>query len=377
MAPASGRRTPLTDILVEGIRQEGPLTFAAFMEACLYHPEHGYYTRPAQQGGPRDYFTSPDTGPLFARLLARQLREMWEALGRPRTFTLIECGAGTGRLAGQILTAAAEQAHLFALALRAVLVERSPRLQAQMSTALAEFGDQVEVTGAMPSLGVTGCVLSNELVDALPVHRVVQRGEQLREIYVSAREGELVEIESEPSASTLAAYLRKFGSPLEDGHIAEVHLAALDWLARAATALQRGFLFTIDYGHRARELYGPAHQRGTLLAYRQHRAHEDWLGWPGEQDLTAHVNFTALEERGKELGLETLGYRDQAGFLLALARAAEFADIETAESGDREKMAARLSLRQLIHPEGMGESFKVLMQAKRAAGARLSGLDPL
>ena len=372
-----GSRTPLTDILVERIRQEGPLTFAAFMEACLYHPEHGYYTRSAPEGGAGDYFTSPDTGSLFGRLLARQLRQMWEALGQPRTFTLMECGAGAGRLTSQILNAAVEQAPLFALALRAVVVESSPNRREQARAALAEFGDQVELASRLPSLPANGCVLSNELLDALPVHRVVQRGQRLREIYVGARGNELYETEGELSSTDPASYLRKYGAPLEDGQLAEIHLAALDWLSGAAAALDRGFVLTIDYGYKARELYGPANQRGTLMAYRQHQAHEDWLGWPGEQDLTAHVNFSALEERGRELGLEALGYRDQASFLLALARAGGFFDIESAESGEREKMGARLSLRQLIHPEGMGESFKVLIQGKRVTGARLSGLDPI
>ncbi|MGH9805370.1 MAG: class I SAM-dependent methyltransferase [Candidatus Acidiferrales bacterium] len=375
MAQDPARRTPLTGLLIERIKQEGPLTFAAFMEACLYHPEHGYYTRPAQEGS--DYFTSPDTGSLFGRLLARQLREMWEALGQPKKFTLMECGAGAGRLTAQILNAAVEQAHLFALALRAVVVERSPGRREQARAALAEFGDQVELAHRLPALPANGCVLSNELLDALPVRRVVQRGERLREIYVGTRGDELVEIEGEVSAPSPAAYLRKYGAPLEEGQFAEVNQAALDWLGGAAAALDRGFVLTIDYGYKARELYGPAHQRGTLMAYRQHRAHEDWLAWPGEQDLTAHVNFTALEERGSELGLETLGLRDQAGFLLALARAGEFRDMESAGSGEPEHIGARLSLRQLIHPEGMGERFKVLIQAKRVKGARLSGLDPL
>ena len=149
------------------------------------------------------------------------------------------------------------------------------------------------------------------------------------------------------------------------------------WLERAAAALERGFLVTIDYGHRARELYGPGHLRGMLLAYRNHRAHEDWLAWPGEQDLTAHVNFTALEERGRELGLRTLGYTQQTQFLLALARASDFADLPGAEASEIEKLNARLQLKQLIHPEGMGETFKVLIQAKGVEGGVLSGLAGL
>lgn len=371
------QRTPLTDILVTRIGRDGPLTFADFMETCLYHPEYGYYMRKKPEEGASDYFTSPEVGPLFGRLLARQVREMWEVMARPSPFTLIECGAGCGRLSEQILTAATEQAPAFGLALRLWLVERSPQLREQAQAALAKFGNRVHVSAELPSQPPVGCVLSNELLDALPVHRVVQRGERLREIYICVRAGGLAEAEGEPSSPAVSDYLERYGAPLEDGQQAEVHLAALAWLEEAVAALARGFLLTIDYGYRAHELYVPHHLRGTLLAYRQHRAHEDWLAWPGEQDLTAHVNFTALEKRGQELGLETLGFTQQASFLLALARASEFADIEGPGGGDCEKLARRQALKQLIHPGGMGETFKVLIQGKGFSGARLSGLEPL
>lgn len=377
MGSRPGRRTPLADILVERIAREGPLTFAAFMEACLYHPEHGYYTQPAAAGGARDYVTSPEVGPLFGRLLARQLEEMWERLGRPRRFDLVECGAGRGLLAEQMVAALGEQAPELAAALRMTLVEASPRLRAEAERALEKYGEQVRLSDQLPASGVVGCLLSNELVDALPVHRVVQRAEGLREIYVSARGGELAEEEGELSSPEIVRYLERYGAPLEVGQLAEVHLAALAWLERAAAALERGFLVTIDYGHRAPELYGPGHPRGTLLAYRNHRAHENWLDRPGEEDLTAHVNFTALEERGRELGLETLGYTRQTQFLLALARASGFSDLPGAEASETEKLQARLELKQLIHPEGMGETFKVLIQAKGVAGGSLSGLAGL
>lgn len=371
-----GRRTPLTDILVDRIQRGGPLTFADFMEACLYHPEFGYYMRRGPETGASDYFTSPEVSPLFGRLLARQLAEMRVAMGQPSPFTLIECGAGSGRLSEQIRAAVVEKSPPFALALRSWLVERSPRLREQAQARLARFGDAIHVSAELPAAPAIGCLLSNELLDALPVHRVVQRGKRLREIYVTIRAGELVEEEGEPSSPAVADYLDRYGAPLEDGQQAEVHLAALKWLEGAATALGRGFLLTIDYGHHARELYGPGHLRGTVLAYRQHRAHEHWLAWPGEQDLTAHVNFTALEKRGQELGLETLGFTQQTSFLLALARASEFADIEGSGS-DREKLTQRLAFKQLIHPAGMGETFKVLIQGKEVSGARLSGLEPL
>jgi SAM-dependent MidA family methyltransferase len=377
MGPLPERRTPLTDILLERIQRQGPLTFAAFMEACLYDPTHGYYTRHASAQPTGDYFTSPDVGGLFGRLLARQFGEMWEALSCSPGFELVECGAGRGRLAAQVLTAVSEQSPDFFRALRLTLVEASPQLRAQAKANLEKFGERVRVTDELARDGVVGCLFSNELLDALPVHRVVQRPDGLREIYVTAHQGMLAEEEGELSSPAVADYLRRYGASLVEGQQAEVHLAALAWLERATAALERGFLLTIDYGYRAPELYSPGRQRGTVLAYRHHRAHEDWLALPGQQDLTAHVNFTALEERGRELGLQTLGLVPQTNFLLALARASGFADLEGPGADETEKLRTRLALKQLVHPEGMGETFKVLVQAKGVAGIRLSGLAPL
>ncbi len=360
-----GRRAPLTDILLERIRRDGPLTFAAFMEGCLYQPEHGYYSQARSARGTGDYYTSPDVGPLFARLLAQQFREMWEAHGRPASFDLTECGAGRGRLAAQLLAAVAEQGSDFAGAFRLTLVELSPLLRAEAGKSA---GNNARALGVFPGAPIVGCIFSNELLDALSVHRVVQRAAGLQEIYVGAEGDELREVEGPLSSPALSDYMKQYGVPLQEDQFAEVSLAALEWLEKAAAAFERGFLVTIDYGYRARELYGPAHLRGTLLAYREHRAEEDWLAAPGEQDLTAHINFTALEERGRELGLEPLGFTPQSSFLLSLARA-----------GGLEEMDAttRRQLIQLTHPEGMGEAFKVLVQAKGVPGARLTGLEPL
>jgi SAM-dependent MidA family methyltransferase len=369
------RRTPLTEILVDRIRRQGPLTFAQFMEACLYHPQHGYYTRPAHTKGAGDYFTSADVGPLFGRLLLRQFQEMWSILGQPERFDLVECGAGRGRLAGPILQATRQWPE-FAGCLRMTLVEASESRMKQAQEALRGVGATVRVQAEIPA-GVMGCIFSNELLDALPVHRVVQRAEGLREVYVSQRDGELVEEEGEVSSPAIAGYLERYGSPLAEGQLAEVNLAALGWLEQVAATLERGFLLTIDYGYRAPELYGPGHQRGTVLAYRRHRTHEEWLSWPGEQDLTAHVNFTALEERGRELGLKPVGWTTQTNFLLALARVGDFADLGATDACDFDQMAVRLAFKQLIHPEGMGETFRVLVQAKSVDEAELSGLKPL
>ncbi|MGH9788211.1 MAG: class I SAM-dependent methyltransferase [Candidatus Acidiferrales bacterium] len=364
-----GRRTPLAGILLERIRRDGSLTFAAFMDACLYHPEHGYYARGRPAEGAGDYFTSPDVGPLFARLLARQFWEMWERMGKPPRFQLVECGAGRGCLAAQLVAAMTEREPELGRALELTLVEASAALRAQAGATTRKCGPRVRVQESL-SPGVAGCIFSNELLDALPAHRVVQREDGLREIYIDVLGDELHETEGPLSSPEIARYMGKYGAPLEEGQFAEVNLAALEWLEKAAATLERGFLLTIDYGHRARELYGPGHRRGTLLAYRGHRAEENWLEAPGEQDLTAHVNVTALEERGRALGLEPLGYTTQTNFLLALAKAGGLTDLV-------EDSVARRQLIQLIHPEGMGETFKVLIQAKGVKRARLSGLEPV
>ena len=377
MASPATSRTPLTDILLERIEREGPLTFAAFMEMCLYHPEHGYYTAHVAESGQRDYFTSPDVGSLFGRLLGGQLRELWELLGHPTRFDLVECGAGCGRLAGDILKWAAEHAPTFLTALRVTLVETSGPLRQQASKRLWQYGARVRCVADLPREQIIGCVLSNELVDALPVHRVVQRAEGLREIYVVAQDGALGEAEGELSTPALSHYLERYGTPLEVDQLAEVNLRALGWLERVARSLDRGFVVTIDYGYLARELYGAGHPRGTLLVFSGHRAQEEWLARPGEQDLTAHVNFTALEKHGRELGLETLGFATQTQFLLALVQASGLAGEIESMTSEVKKLKLRQQLKQLIHPEGMGETFKVLVQARGVGQVRLSGLRPL
>ena len=377
MASPATSHTPLTDILLERIEREGPLTFAAFMEMCLYHPEHGYYTAHIAESRKRDYFTSPDVGPLFGRLLGGQLRELWELLGRPARFDLVECGAGRGRLAGDILEWAAEHAPTFLTALRVTLVETSGPLRQQAAKDLQVYGEQVRCVADLPQEQIIGCVLSNELVDALPVHRVVQRAEGLREIYVAARDGALREAEGGLSTPVLSHYLERYGVPLGVDQLAEVNLRALTWLEQVARALDRGFVVTIDYGYPARELYGAGHPRGTLLAFSGHRAQEEWLARPGEQDLTAHVNFTALEKHGRELGLEILGFITQTQFLLALVQASGLAGEIESMTSEVKKLKLRQQLKQLIHPEGMGEAFKVLVQARGVGQVRLSGLRPL
>jgi SAM-dependent MidA family methyltransferase len=219
-----------------------------------------------------------------------------------------------------------------------------------------------------------GCLFSNELVDALPVHRVVQTGGELKEIFVGFDEGKFVETLAPLSACAITEYFATQGIALSDGQQAEVGLEACDWITEIGRRMDRGYVLTIDYGHRAAELFDEHHRRGTLLAYRNHRTNENFLDSPGEQDLTAHVNFTALESWGKRTGLETAGYVSQTAFLVALGKGNEFADLYDENQSEADRVHARQQLKTLIHPEGMGERFMVLIQEKGISRGTLTGL---
>ncbi len=375
--PRAGEYTrALTEILGERIRAGGPISFAEFMRECLYHPAHGYYSRAsARRFG--DYYTSVDVHPIFGRLLARQFAEMWELLGSPRPFVVAESGAGVGRLAGHILDFSARELPEFYEALEYVAVERSGARRAEHAARLAVHAAarRVSSAGEIPRGIPAGCIFSNELLDALPAHRVVVENGALREIYVGFEGGRFIEVQEKPSTPALERYFHEQGITLEEGQQAEVCFEACDWIESVGRALERGFVLTIDYGHEARALYGDHHNRGTLLSYRDHAVSEDLLDAPGEQDLTSHVNFTAVDLWGRRAGLLRTGLVTQSQFLVALGRGNEFADLYEPGQTEMEKLRARLLLKNLIHPEGLGEKFQVLIQHKGIAAPRLTGLS--
>lgn len=367
--------TPLAELLAERIRRHGPMTFADFMRECLYHPVHGYYSKTEFTRFP-DYYTSVDVHPIFGRLLARQFCEMWEHLGHPAEFMLGECGAGVGRLAAHILDFSESQLPAFYEALRYAAVERSGarREQAvarsQKHAEAGHFAASIEIPARVPA----GCLFSNELLDALPVHRTVIQDGALKEVFVTfANEGFVDSIES-LSTCAIQEYFASQCVTFQEGQQAEAGLEACDWITEVGRRLDRGYVLTIDYGHRATELFDDHHMRGTLLAYQNHRTTESYYASPGEQDLTAHVNFTALETWGKRAGLETAGMASQTAFLLALGRGNEFADLYDGGQTELEQARARLQLKTLIYPEGMGERFQVLIQQKGTALQPLTGL---
>lgn len=370
--------SPLAEILASQIRERGRIMFAEYMESCLYHPQFGYYAK-ANQIARRDYITSVDVSPVFGRLLARQFHEMWTMLGRPDRFWLVEAGAGTGALAKQILDFAQESLEEFYASLQYIGLERSAARRASQAAILQTHiaSDRFSSLADMPEQIPCGCIFSNELFDAFPVHRVMREKGELREVYVTLGGDGLCDEIGPLSTPALAEYFSEIGIELHEDQLAEVCLEAGNWIESAAKRLQSGFVLTIDYGHEVRELYDERHMRGTLLAYGRHRASEDFYRAPGDQDLTAHVNFTALDVWGRRGGLTRTGFTSQTNFLLALARYANFADLENPGASEQEQTAENLRFKTLVHPEGMGETFKVLAQHKGIEAPRLAGFEPL
>jgi len=367
--------TPLAELLADRIRRFGPLTFADYMRECLYHPVHGYYSK-AESKRFADYYTSVDVHPIFARLLARQFAEMWEGLGRPAEFALVEAGAGAGRFAGHVLDFCEAKLPAFYDVLRYAAVERSAsrREQAAMHAKRHAAAGHFAAWAEIPAHIAAGCFFSNELVDALPVHRVVMVGGTLKEILAGFRDRHFIDVLAPLSTCAISEYFAAQSIVLCEGQHAEAGLEACDWISEIGRRLERGYVLTIDYGHPAAELFDEHHMRGTLLAYQNHRASEEFYDSPGEQDLTAHANFTALESWGKRWDLETAGFASQTAFLLALGQGNEFADLYDEGQTEADRTKARLQLKTLIHPEGMGERFRVLIQRKGDVSGRLTGL---
>ena len=361
----------LVELLRARIEAAGAITFHDYMETALYHPQHGYYASRLPVGREGDYVTSPEVHPIFGALVAKQLHQCWQLLGEPAVFDAVEQGAGTGRLARDILRWAARREPAFARALRYRIVEISASLRAQQQAALAE-ARQVEWLDELPD-AIEGCVLSNELLDSFPVHRVASENGELTEIYVSYRDGRFVEERRAPSTERIAAYFTALGLAPGDGCVAEVNLHAVDWMERVARALRRGFALTFDYGYEAAELYAPWRRDGTLLCFYRHNASADPYARAGKQDMTAHVDFTTLQRVGREHGLETAGFTTQARFLANLGiGAGVHAVAKESPEALEEYYARRRAVQELIDPAGLGR-IRVLAQRKGVDADELQG----
>jgi SAM-dependent MidA family methyltransferase len=371
----------LVEKLVARIERDGPISFAAFMEAALYDPEFGYYmTAGPRIGRDGDYYTSLDVHPIFAELVGRQIAQAAEEIVSSGEFTIVEMGAGKGLLAQHLLNAYRRDKPDFLARLRYLLVERSPAMVETQKQRLSELtGAGVRIAwvpdlDAVSADSITGVFLSNELVDAFPVHRLVKRPLGLREIFVGwepptppAINGRFIEIEAPPFSPDLEAYFARIGISLEVGQQAEVNLQALEWMRQVGTRLRRGLVMTIDYGHAAADLFAPARKTGTLLGYYRHTVSDSPYVHVGQQDLTAHVDFTSLALAGQDMGLEVTGFTNQLHFLIGLGIESSFAglDPESPQSA---------AMRELLRPDAMGTTYKILIQHKGMSAPQLDGL---
>lgn len=317
--------TPLAEILRDEIHRDGPISFQRFMEAALYHPELGYYRRPRDPFGIRgDFYTAEQLQPVFGILIAERIRNLWQRMGVPEDFTVVELGAGRG----------------------------------EMAEALREFRYlPVNIgAGGLPDR-IRGVVFSNEFFDALPVRVAVMRQGAARELRVGLADDAFTWTEAGAAPEEMECYRKKYLGTLSNDQIFEVNLAALAWLDWIRTALKAGYVFSIDYGYTVAEL--PRFPLGTLMSYRRHQAMEDVLKNPGDQDITAHVCFTALEEHGTSIGLERETFEPLARTLIEAGTADQFSHALEADT-PREQMRRRLQLKQLL--AGMGETFRTLVQ---------------
>ena len=374
---ASTENPLLKEAIRQRIQEAGRITFHEFMQMALYHPRHGYYASEREPMGRHgDYLTSPQVHPIFGYLVAKQLWQMWEVMGRPHPFEVVEMGPGTGLLARDILRWAQSREPDFFGTLRYYLVEPNEALAARQRTTLAELSLPArQASWEEPEAdSVTGCFLSNELVDSFAVHRLAVEGGELREVYVTWAEGSFREETGPPSTPALAAYFDRLGLQPGEGCRAEVNLQAVEWMADMGRTLRQGFALTFDYGYPAPELYAPWRRDGTLLCFYRHNPSTDPYARLGRQDITAHVDFTTLMRAGEEHGLEPLGLTTQARFLAALGIGAGLETVaRESPQALEEYYARRRAVSELIDPAGLGR-IRVLIQARGLGPCELWGL---
>lgn len=353
----------LERVIIERIRREGPITFEAFMDTALYHRRFGYYMSDRPVIGPEgDYYTSTHLHPLFGWLLAVQIEEMRTLMGEPEGFTIVEIGAGRGYMAEGIISRIEERFGWKGW--RYVIVERNPHMWRRQEALLGRHGDLIRWCASLSELGrFSGCVITNEVVDSFPVHLIESSGDGFSEIYVSVEDGGFREVRGELSRPELTDYIRRYRVPSVRGYRTEVNLRAGDFLGEVVDHLEEGFMITIDYGYASWEYYAEERGRGTLLCYHRHTCRDDPYRDVGEQDITAHVNFSALRDWAEARGVQTVGYCPQGTFLVSLGMDEIISERLQVDPGFRADLP---KIKGLLF--GMGETHKVLVQYKGRGG---------
>ena len=349
----------LADRLAAAIRTSGPMPFASFMAAALYDRTDGYYTKPGRVGRGGDFYTSVSTGPVFGELMAGQFREVWQQLGKPADFSIVERGANDGTFAADVLSWSRRHDPAFHQSLTYWIDEPLPALAARQSETLADFPGRWR-HGAPQ--GATGVFFANELLDAMPFRRVVRRGSTWLERCVGlSPEGRFTWTDAPLLDRTSRARLAQLGDDFPEGYETEVAPAVGSEVRLAAATIAHGALFFIDYGFCAADYYDPARRTGTFRCFRSHQAHENPFDAIGSTDITAHVDFSFAAAAARTAGCHVAAFVDQARFLTGAA-----APSLPALDGDQSAAATswRRQFQSLTHPGHLGRSFHVLVLAK-------------
>ena len=370
------------------IREHGPIPFSRYMAMCLYDPALGFYSRNAEQFGKAgDFYTSSDVHAVYGRLLARQFEEMWRVLDRPSEIEIVEFGPGRGLFAQDVLDWSEKKFPEFFAAQHYRLVESSPSLRTKLQQTLqrhievgkASLGNEADTDPAArasqgrktPDLATPTIVFANEFFDALPVEIISAEGQ----LHVDGKDGKFIETFLPPTPEALQ-YLDQYSVHPEPGERVEASLESLHAMNRICASLRRGFIIAVDYGYsRAEQLEG--RHRDTVMTYRQHSASPNPYEAPGEQDITAHVNFTALAATAENNGLQPQPLLTQSQFLMGIGEATQFADAFAECRLPQEHAKVALQLKHLVTPSGMGETFHVLVASKNVDPARVSALSGL
>ena len=360
---------PLERKIAGKIKDEGPISFETFMKMALYEPGLGYYSSDRIEiGKAGDYYTSQHLHPVFGAMLGKQLEEMWKIMGRPSVFYAVEPGAGEGYMCHDILQFLNDK-DIYA-ALNYVIVEPHPFMKGKQKKLLDRYTDKIAWSSSLKELKeFKGCILSNVLFDAFPVH-LIEMEDELKEIYVAAENDLFTELRLPPGTQALAGYLEEFSIQLPPGFRTEINLGIKDWLREAGEVLSEGFILTIDYGHPAREYYSEERNRGALLCYHKHQLSENPYQYVGEQDITAHVNFSSVKKWGEEYGFKTLGFCSQGAYLVSLGIDEIIAELYR---NSKDYLFELAKIKRLILPGTIGETHKVLIQHKGAVVPELSG----
>jgi SAM-dependent MidA family methyltransferase len=366
----SGHKTELQQIIRDEIGQLGPISCERFIELALYHPLLGYYSQDRRRVGRRgDFITNVSVGRLFGEILADQIVELWELLDRPSEFTILEAGAETGALASDLLSRLSQVGS--GVKWSYVIVEPIELKQEQQRQQLHRKSDEQELvpTGSarwvksMDELDpITGIILGNELLDAIPARVIEFSEDRWREVCVTL-EGDSFKFSLEPIKDPrLIVRLDKIPLPLPQPYRTEVNLAATDWIGDAAKTLRSGFILMIDYGYSRSEYYSPLRTEGTLALYRDQQRKKTMLEAIGGTDITAHVDFTAIAEASLEAGCQLIGFTDQHHFMVG-AGEGRIRSFESGEEGQDKNQFLR-AYKTLMHPEMMGLAFKYLLMGK-------------